>query len=56
MYHISFASTEQFFFVNYYEADPTDLRETEKSCNSHENCPADCHICDVKLCCRSDKH
>ena len=46
----------EILFVKYYEVDPTDLRETEKSCNSHENGPADCHICDVKLCCRSDKH
>jgi hypothetical protein len=46
----------EIFFVKYYEVDPTDLRETEKSCNSHENGPADCHICDVKLSCRSDKH
>jgi hypothetical protein len=49
----------EIFFVRYfryYEVGPTDLREAEQSCNSHENGPADGHICDVKLCCRSDKH
>ena len=56
MYRISFASVKYFFFVKYYEVDPTDLRETKKSCNTHENGPANCHICDVKLCCGSDKH
>jgi len=51
-----FRFREIFFFVKYYEFDPTDLHETGNSCNSQESGPDDCHVCDVKLCCRSDKH